>query len=214
MFVRDLGQDFRHLPSLQTGIILGIGGGLATAVHGEDAEITKRWAASGMLDTVFEAGGTLGGVWVQLGGAVGTYALSRAIGNPRAALLGVDLVRGQIVNAVLTEGIKFAVDRQRPDGGHFSFPSGHTSSAFTTATVLERRFGLKVGIPAFAAAAFVGGSRLQANQHYLSDVAFGAAIGIVSGRSATVGHGSGTFAMSPLVAPATVGLAFTYRARP
>src|SRR4029078_4881301 len=96
MFLRDLGQDFRHLPSLQTGIILGIGGGLATAVHGEDAEITKRWAASGILDAVFEAVGTLGGVGVQLGGAVGTYALSRAIGNPRAALLGVDLVRGQI----------------------------------------------------------------------------------------------------------------------
>lgn len=214
MIVRDLGRNFRDLPSVQTGVILVIGGGLAAVVHGEDSETTAHWTHSGLLGEVFEGGATLGGVWVQFGGAVGTYALSRAVGSPRTALLGADLLRGQIVNTVLTQGIKVAVNRQRPDGSHLSFPSGHTSSTFTTATVLERRFGWKIGVPAYAAAAFVGGSRLQENQHYLSDVLFGAAIGIVSGRAASLGNGSATFAMSPIVAPATVGLAFTRRTRP
>ena len=45
------------------------------------------------------------------------------------------------------------------------------------------RFGWKAGLPAYLAASYIGVSRLQENRHYLSDVIFGAAVGIVSGRS-------------------------------
>jgi len=213
-FARDLGWNFRNLPSVATGLILGVGGGLAATAHLEDAEITRHWPGSAPLEAIFEPGAVMGGGWVQVGGAVGTYVWGRTIGGARTAPLGADLVRGQIVNAVLTEGIKVATDRQRPDGGHFSFPSGHTSSTFTTATVLQHDFGWKVGVPAYAAAAFVGGSRLQENRHYLSDVVFGAAIGIASGRAATVGHGSHAFALSPLVEPRAIGIMLTRRGLP
>ena len=110
--------------------------------------------------------------WAMLSGAHGRRACA-------------DLMRGHIVTAVLTQGIKVAVDRQRPDGSRFSFPSGHTSSTFTTAAVLQHEFGWKIGAPAYVVATFIGGSRLQENRHYLSDVLFGAAIGIVSGLTAT-----------------------------
>ena len=38
-------------------------------------------------------------------------------------------------------------------------PSGHAASAFTAATVLQRHYGLKTGIPAYAVAAYVAASR-------------------------------------------------------
>jgi len=85
-----------------------------------------------------------------------------------------------IVNTVLTQGIKLSVGRERPDGGRFSFPSGHTSSTFATAAVLHGYFGWRVGIPAYGFATLIGGSRLQENRHYPSDVIFGAAIGLVA----------------------------------
>ena len=42
---------------------------------------------------------------------------------------------------------------------------------------------------------------MQAKRHYLSDMAFGAALGIVAGRSVTVGSGEARFAVSPSMTP-------------
>ena len=74
----------------------------------------------------------------------------------------------------------------------------------------QRHFGWKVGIPAYGAASYVAASRLQTNRHYLSDVAFGAALGIVAGRTVTVGHGNARFAVAPVAAPGGGGIAFTW----
>ncbi|MEZ5124610.1 MAG: phosphatase PAP2 family protein, partial [Solirubrobacterales bacterium] len=181
---------------------------------GEDREISQQWTTSPALDRIFAPGATMGGGFVQIGGAVGVYVAGRITHHPQTALLGADLIRGQAINALLTHGIKLSVRRTRPDGSSFSFPSGHTSSTFATAAVLQRHFGWKVGVPAYAAAAFVGGSRVQENRHYVSDVLFGAAIGIVSGRTATIGHGRATFAVAPLAAPDRVGVLLTRVNRP
>ncbi|MEN3337661.1 MAG: hypothetical protein V7647_1337 [Acidobacteriota bacterium] len=205
----DLPHDFRHLPTRANAIWLGGGGALAVAVHSHDATLTRRAVASERLDTLVEGGSFVGGGMVQAGAAVGTYAIGRLTKHPRVAILGADLVRGQIINAVLTQGVKLAVDRPRPDGGRFSFPSGHSSATFATATVLERHFGAKAGIPAYVMATYVAASRLHDNKHYASDVIFGAGIGIVSGRAVTVGRGTRTFALGPLVTPRGVGLALT-----
>jgi len=70
------------------------------------------------------------------------------------------------------------VNRTRPNGGHQSFPSGHTASAFAGAAFLQRRYGWKVGVPACFAATFVGYSRVESHNHYTSDVVAGAAIAI------------------------------------
>ena len=44
----------------------------------------------------------------------------------------------------------------------------------------------------------------------LSDVAFGAAIGIVSGRTVTIGRGENRFALAPMAAPGGGGVSFTW----
>ena len=59
---------------------------------------------------------------------------------------------------------------------------------FATATVLQRDLGWKVGVPAYGLATYVAASRIQDKRHFLSDVTFGAAIGIVAGRSVTIGQ--------------------------
>jgi membrane-associated phospholipid phosphatase len=83
------------------------------------------------------------------------------------------------ISMVVTHGMKWAIDRERPNGGEGSMPSGHTTAAFSGASFLQQRYGWKYGAPAYAAAAFVGYSRVKTNNHHTSDVLVGAAIGIV-----------------------------------
>lgn len=80
----------------------------------------------------------------------------------------------------VTQGLKFTIDKDRPNGSEQSFPSGHTSAAFQGATFIHQRYGLNYGIPAYIAASFVGYSRVEADKHYIEDVLAGAAIGAAS----------------------------------
>jgi membrane-associated phospholipid phosphatase len=80
----------------------------------------------------------------------------------------------------VTYGLKYTVDAERPNGGRYSFPSGHTSISFASAEFIRKRYGWEFGIPAYAVASFVGYSRVEADQHYTRDVIAGAAIGILS----------------------------------
>jgi membrane-associated phospholipid phosphatase len=123
--------------------------------------------------------------------------------------LGSDLVRAQIVTQSVTLGIKLSVQRTRPDGTQYSLPSGHASTTFATATVLQRHFGWKAGAPAYALATFVAASRVQVQRHYLTDVALGATLGIIAGRTVTLGRGDTRFALGPSVVPGGAGVNFT-----
>jgi hypothetical protein len=181
--------DLKRVPSVQTAAILGIGGAGALASHPVDRSFSKSFSSSAGLDETFEAGKIVGSLPAQLGAAFATYGLGRAFKNDCVAAVGGELVQAQLVAQVLTYGIKGAVRRSRPEGGGFSFPSGHTTAAFATATVLQRHFGWKVGLPAYGAASYVAASRIQGKRHYLSDVAFGAALGVVAGRTVTMPGG-------------------------
>ena len=79
-----------------------------------------------------------------------------------------------------THALKFVVDRERPNGSGKSFPSGHTASAFLGASYLHYRYGWEYALPAYAAAAIVGYSRVEADEHHWEDVVAGAAIANLS----------------------------------
>jgi membrane-associated phospholipid phosphatase len=84
--------------------------------------------------------------------------------------------------SLVTEGLKQAFPKTRPDGSdRKSFPSGHTSRAFSSAATLYNRQGPTIGIPAFVVASLVGVARVKANKHFWTDVAVGAAIGTAYG---------------------------------
>ncbi len=76
--------------------------------------------------------------------------------------------------------LKYGIDAERPNGGGQSFPSGHTASAFMGAEYIRQQHGWGWGIPAYAAAGWVGYTRVESNNHYWRDVAAGAAIGIAA----------------------------------
>lgn len=208
-----LGQDFRHLTTGTNLLLLGLGGGLGLAVHPYDRRLTGSLHDSPSLGGVFGSGKVVGGAFVQGGLALTALAAGRLAGSDELRGLGFDLVRAQIVGQALTQGLKLTVGRTRPDGSRFSFPSGHTSASFATASVLQGHYGWKVGVPAYALASFVGVSRLQAGRHFASDVLAGAAIGLTAGRAVTFGHGKARFALAPLVTNGGVGLAVVSRPR-
>jgi len=95
-----------------------------------------------------------------------------------------------IAAAIISTSLKYSIDRERPfekypneiekasDAGSPSFPSGHTSSAFSTATSLSIAFPKwYVIVPSYAWASSVAYSRMHLGVHYPSDVLAGAIIG-------------------------------------
>ncbi len=90
--------------------------------------------------------------------------------------------------AFTVEILKRVVQEQRPDlSDHYSFPSGHTATAFTGAELFHQELKNSHPILSYAAfpiAAAVGTFRMLNNKHYLSDVLVGAGIGILSAKLA------------------------------
>lgn len=86
-------------------------------------------------------------------------------------------------SAVVTTLLKNVVQRPRPccEDNRKAWPSGHTSSAFASASALAYAYGPRVGLPALMAAGFVGASRMADDMHWFSDVVAGATIGIWMG---------------------------------
>jgi len=88
-----------------------------------------------------------------------------------------------VANGVTTVILKKLIGRERPNGlNNHSMPSGHTSQSFAVAAVVNEIYGQNAGIVAYLIASLVGISRINDNDHYLSDVIVGAGIGTVIGR--------------------------------
>jgi len=191
---RDLGGDMKHLPSVDSAIVASIGGGLAIGLHPLDDDVNRKLADTGSF---FKAGDIAGNTLTLMGASMTAYGLGRAFGDSKIAHVGLDLLRAQIVTEGLVESLKYTVERPRPDGSSgYSFPSGHAAVTFATATVLDRHHSWRISLPAYAFATYVATSRLHDNVHNLSDVAFGAALGTVVGRTVTR-HGASNFALVP-----------------
>ena len=209
-FVTDLFRDITHLPSKENALWLSLGLSVAGSAQVLDRPMSSRLSSAKSLESVFAPGETIGGARVLAASAIATYTIGQLSKNPRVTAVGSDMIRAQLLTQVLTGSIKAAVRRSRPDGTEFSFPSGHSSTSFATATVLQQHFGWKVGAPAYAVATYVAVSRIQEKRHFLSDVAFGASLGIMAGRTVTVGRGDARFALAPMAAPGGAGISFNW----
>jgi membrane-associated phospholipid phosphatase len=204
--LRSTGSDFVAFPKRKsTWAILGIGAGAALAVHPWDDEINEEAQEADGLRKFLTPGKYLGYAWVQGGAAVGLYLVGRYAMEPdvpgthtnKVSHLGFDLLRANLVTQALTYGIKYAAQRDRPTGECCAFPSGHASVTFATAAVLERHFGYRGSWPMFLIAGYVSASRITDNRHFMSDVLFGAALGMASGWTVVGRHGREDFTLVP-----------------
>lgn len=184
--MKDLVGDVKHLPSKENLMWAGIGGGLALAVHPVDDNLNRSLTTSDFADKFFKPGEVLGELGTLLGSAVTVYAIGRIKDKPKVSHVGMDLIQSLVISEGMTQLLKAATHRERPDGsGHNSFPSGHAADTFAFATALERHFGWKGAVPAYIFASYVAISRLPANRHWFSDAVFGSAVGIIAGRTVT-----------------------------
>lgn len=128
------------------------------------------------------------------GGIAAAFYLAGRFGHdPKARETGVLAAEALIDTGIVTEVLKLAAQRQRPnvdqhfgeffDGGS-SFPSGHSSSIWSVATVIAYEYKnnpwIKYG--AYAGAVAVSMSRYSGRNHFLSDIVAGSAIGFFIGR--------------------------------
>ena len=102
---------------------------------------------------------------------------------------GIFMVEALCLNGFTTTALKMAFKRDRPfvtypyldkqaDAGTYSFPSGHTSTAFTLATSLSMAYPKwYVIVPSYVYACTAGDSRMHLGVHYPSDVLAGAIVG-------------------------------------
>jgi hypothetical protein len=203
--IPNLGEDVRALPSATTLWVLAGGTITSSVLSSRDNEVAD-WMAKQPGSQWSDIGEVLGDGWVQGTAALFTYGVGRLHHSPKVTHTGSDLVRAQILNGILTKGLKLAIDRKRPDGGGHSFPSGHTAAAFASASVLQGHFGWKVAAPAYSLAAYIGWTRLREDQHWLSDLAAGATIGVIVGQAVTSGHRRRAWALAPVPARGGLGV--------
>jgi membrane-associated phospholipid phosphatase len=181
--LRTIGKDFAAFPSAKTFTWMGAGAGMALiGTTGDRALVRnldgKRWS-------VFRAGADMGSAKAHAGLALGTFLAGRLAGSKEVSALGFQLIRANLMTQAFTHGIKFTTHRIRPDGTGLSFPSGHSATSFAAATVVQRRYGWKAGVPAYALASYVAASRVNDRRHFASDVIFGAGLGIAVGLTVT-----------------------------
>lgn len=204
---RGLVGDIEHLPAKENLYLALVGGALAAGAHPVDQTFNVRLRSHyDAVNTAFAPAKYFGNTPEQAAMSLGTYAYGRIFHHPKVSHLGMDLLRAQLVTELLVQPIKIATQRERPDGSNsHSFPSGHAAVTFAGATVLERHLGWRRSLLAYAVASYVAASRLHDNRHYLSDVAFGAAVGTIAGRTVTQ-HGRGDWTLIPVDVPGGVAV--------
>lgn len=102
------------------------------------------------------------------------------------------LIKGELLMTGAVFGLKKLTHQLRPDqSGYNSFPSGHTAQAFAAATFLSEEYkGKYKWMPylAYGIASSVGVLRIANNKHYISDVLFGAGVGLLSMKMSYLTH--------------------------
>lgn len=146
--------------------------------------IQNNWGASDVSDIV---------QYLPAGVMLATCATLKLTGNNKdwhdvGRLLFAGAV-GAVAEAAITNGLKYSVQRLRPDHSRKnSFPSGHSATTFYAATLLHKEYGETISpwfsVAGYGIAAATGMARVAATRHWISDVMAGAGIGIFSGEFA------------------------------
>ena len=213
-FPGHLWTDTKLLVSDKTNVIVLVAGGAGSAVvRGVwDDKIAEHFERTDTFPRDMEiAAGEIGNPLWHFVLAAGAYSYGTLAGNEQVHDVSYSLLEALTLNGLLTEGLKLIANDYSPNGESYAWPSGHTSSAMTVATVLNEYYGPLVGIPCFGLTALTAWQRMDTGEHWASDVVFGAALGYVVGKTVASRHKPEIFGMqlTPTINPdsGTPGLA-------
>ena len=180
-------------------IIIGTGAALVALAQSYDGEVQRGNRDTLLPKEMSEAGDFLG---TGIPGAA--IVLTQLAFDTNS---GIAHTEALLTTFFTTYALKFANQRRRPESeNRLSMPSGHTSTAFTSATSLTYAYGWKAAVPGYLLATMVAMSRINDNAHWLSDTIAGATIGIFWGRATSLHH----LGVSPVVFRDGGGLNWTY----
>ena len=175
-------SDLHGLVSPRAALILTTGAiatGLSYAV--EDPDAAEEFLSRGALDAISDAGNVYGSTLFLAPAALVTWSLASAFDDGRLAKTGRDALEAIVLAQCVVAPMKVVVDRERPDGDRYSFPSGHAANAVSVVPILWRAHGAGVGLVASGLALCTALGRQEDRRHYLSDVVGGATIGFLIG---------------------------------
>ncbi len=185
-FIPDLWGGTKRIFSKDNAPLALIGMGLTGLAFTVDHRVQEYFLDRKPMEHPANIGDKVGAGYVPF--AVGMVLLGAGewSDDKKMADTGVVSLEALLVTGIATEGLKFATNRKRPNSGnHMSFPSGHASSTASFAASVSEMYDwdLRIAVPLYMVTAFVGASRIQANEHHLSDVIAGITLGTLVGSS-------------------------------
>ena len=210
---RDLGGSMKASFWGWGGLAFGLGAGLSGGLVPLDDNIQNSFETNAIFGET--ANDVMG--WVispySIGGAsILTWIVGHGTHHPKVALTGRALTEALFLSLGIDAVAKLSFNRRGPDNGRFSFPSAHSTAAFTAAGVLTSFYGWKAGVPSYVVASLISVSRVDGDQHWVSDVVMGAVLGSVIGWGTAQFHKKQhpNFFLSPQVSSSHASLGFTY----
>ncbi len=183
----DIWSDTKNVYTKNANLlILGVtyGGSLALQQSGVDDRFEDSIGRRDIFnDGVDNSLAALGNPITHFGLAGLWYLVGQQKQDQKTYDVGRTLFSALTVNGLSSMLGKFATWDKSPNGQYFAFPSGHTSSTFTFASVMHHAYGPWVGIPLYGLGTLVAVERVDNDEHYLSDVIMGGVMGLVIGHT-------------------------------
>jgi membrane-associated phospholipid phosphatase len=211
---RHIGNDFKetfynpwHLLALAGGV------GVIAGVHEVDPEIQEAFHPEDPLGGAADVFNVMGNSLVLGGATLTAFIISKLVNAPKAALTAGTMLEALSITMALTFALKFATQRERPDGSDsHSFPSAHASGAFALAAVTEVFYGPLYGIPSYVLASMIALSRIDANKHVATDTLAGALLGTLIGLGTAKFHKKEfpNFFLVPTAGESSAGLSLVH----
>jgi membrane-associated phospholipid phosphatase len=185
-FIPDLWGGTKRVFSRDNAPLALIGLGLTGLAFTVDRRVQDYFLERRPMVHPANIGDKVGRGYFPIGVGVALLGAGEWLDDKKMADTGVVTLEALLVTVIATESLKFVTDRKRPNGrDDMSFPSGHASSTASLAASVSEMYDwdLRIAVPLYMVTAFVGVSRIQANEHHLSDVIAGITLGTLVGSS-------------------------------
>ena len=139
--------------------------------------------------------GTAGSPATHFAIAGAGYVYNILTENQKGYEVSRSLIKALSLTGIITLSAKLAANNHSPNGEKLAWPSGHTSSSVTLATVMNEYYGPWIGLPLYALSGLVMYERMETGEHWASDIVFGAAIGYTVGKTVAAKDRSKIFGM-------------------